>query len=223
MQYELDRTQLTLLAAAFPGGLPPRSPTFCGFTNFLLGLTGESAPGRRDFLWHGGAPRAVPGETDGDGFPDAYDSCATLANSDQLDADADGAGDVCDNCVETPNSRLAQLLAAFTYTGGQRDDDADGYGNACDADFTQGGAVVTAADFNEIKASIGRPVRTSTCGTSATDACARYDLDGAGAVITASDFNRAKAMLGQEIGPRCPDCGSFDVLPCAGPACPAAE
>jgi hypothetical protein len=140
MQHELDRAQRDLLAAAFPGGLPPRSPTFCGLTHFLLGLTGESAPGRRDFLWHGGAPRAVTGETDDDGFPDAYDTCATLANADQLDADADGAGDVCDNCVEAPNARIAQLLAAFTYTGGQRDDDADGYGNACDADFTQGGS-----------------------------------------------------------------------------------
>jgi hypothetical protein len=71
-----------------------------------------------------------------------------------------------------------------------------------------------------MKASIGRPVGASTCGTAGSDACARYDLDGAGAAITASDFNRAKAMVGQQIGPRCPDCGNFDVLPCAGPACP---
>jgi hypothetical protein len=219
LQVELDARERARLAAALAGGLPPRSPAFCRTTNALLGFSGESDPARRDFLWHGATP-PLSVDGDGDGIVELLDSCLTVANSDQLDADADGAGDACDNCVATPNPRIARLAAALTYTGGQRDDDADGYGNACDADFAEDGPIVTGADFNEMKASVGRLVPTQTCGTSGTDACARYDLDGIGRVITASDFNGARAMVGREVGPRCAVCGDFDVLPCNGPACP---
>jgi hypothetical protein len=58
-------------------------------------------------------------DNDGDGVPDGYDNCPTLANPMQTDTDADGRGDACDNCVAIANP-------------GQADFDNDGLGDACD-------------------------------------------------------------------------------------------
>ena len=58
-------------------------------------------------------------DTDLDGFVDALDTCAGIANPDQADADGDGVGDVCENCVSIPNAN-------------QLDSEADGVGDACD-------------------------------------------------------------------------------------------
>jgi hypothetical protein len=216
-QHELDPEQRALLASAFPDGFPPRSPVFCGSTTFLLGLTGESAPGRRDFLWHGAAE-----DTDEDGITDFLDVCPTIADPDQADQDGDGVGDLCDNCVNVANPRVASPPPApFTTTGGQRDDDVDGIGNACDAQVVSLGPVVTSADFNEFKVSVGRRRDAAVCGTSRALACARFDLDGLGAAISAVDFNRAKVSVGRAPGPTCAACGDFLQLACEGPACPA--
>jgi hypothetical protein len=108
----------------------------------------------------------------------------------------------------------------MTLTGGQRDSDADARGDGCDFDYDNAGLVVVAADFNQIKPSIGKLVSASNCGTSAALRCAMFDHDGAGAVITATDFNRAKAQVGSILPPLCPACGDFTRLPCVGPACP---
>lgn len=39
----------------------------------------------------------VPGDTDGDGWPDACDNCVTVPNAGQEDTDGDGLGDACDS------------------------------------------------------------------------------------------------------------------------------
>jgi len=86
--------------AAFPQGLPPRSPVYCVDPQKLIGLTGESSP-RRDFIWHG-AKR--PDDPDADGWPNRIDVCPFTSNTGQEDcctpgsgstSNPDGIGDAC--------------------------------------------------------------------------------------------------------------------------------
>src|SRR6185295_2209473 len=75
-------------------------------------------------------------DTDGDGFPDAADSCPTVPNPDQRDADGDGVGDACD--VEPPPDADGDGVPDATDdcptvpNADQADADADGLGDACD-------------------------------------------------------------------------------------------
>jgi len=175
-------------------------------------------------------PTAVPllgatgtADSDGDGVEDASDNCPTIANGpaqdNQADGDADFVGDACDNCTEIINFP-ATFPAYRTTTGGQLDDDADGYGNECDAKFTPG-PVVTALDTIQYKTAVNKLVIGVNCGTSGTDPCDRFDLDGMAPVITAVDTIVFKAKLSQPVGPKCAACGvDFVNLPCAGDACP---
>lgn len=48
----------------------------------------------------------VLADTDGDGVPNASDNCVSVANQDQLDADADGQGDACDSSRAGPGGDL---------------------------------------------------------------------------------------------------------------------
>lgn len=49
-------------------------------------------------------------DSEGDGTPDACDTCPTVSNPDQADADLDGLGDACDPC---PNDFLNACMADF--------------------------------------------------------------------------------------------------------------
>src|SRR5690349_1716918 len=64
-------------------------------------------------------------DSDGDGFPDLTDNCASAANVDQRDHDGDGRGDACDVCPHLVD------------TG--KDTDGDGVGDACDPRPTDAG------------------------------------------------------------------------------------
>lgn len=58
-------------------------------------------------------------DADGDGIPDAADSCPSVADPLQADADGDGVGDACDVCPSVADAA-------------QVDRDGDGVGDACD-------------------------------------------------------------------------------------------
>lgn len=76
----------------------------------------------------------LPGapDADGDGTPDACDTCPALLDPDQADSDDDGTGDLCDNCPGLANVR-------------QGDIDGDGAGDSCDTD-RDGDAVANETD-----------------------------------------------------------------------------
>jgi hypothetical protein len=167
---------------------------------------------------------------DGDPTPDSADNCPTVFNLFPTDSDADGAGNACDTCPAVANPRVEVPASTRTYVGGQIDDDADGLGNACDFDYDQTGPVILAADFNEMKASVGKLAGAATgCGISGTRRCGIFDHDGIGAPITAADFNRAKASVGSpkpaSCGAACtppfgaPDAVVIGKVVCEGPAC----
>jgi glucose/arabinose dehydrogenase len=167
------------------------------------------------------ASYTLAADADGDGRVGAGDLCPTVPDPAQADGDGDGVGDACDNCPAIPNPRAPTPAPAWlTLTGGQRDANADGRGDACDFDHDGGGITVSATDFNEMKASIGRLVSGSGCGAGGTLACQRFDHDERGLVIGAADFNLTKAAVGSLLPPTCAACGNFYLLPCAGPGCP---
>lgn len=68
---------------------------------------------------------------DGDGVPDARDSCVETANPDQLDSDADGTGDACD--LDDDGDALADEddNCALVANPDQADTDGDGVGDLC--------------------------------------------------------------------------------------------
>jgi len=57
-------------------------------------------------------PASNPGDTDGDGVPDASDDCPTVADPAQSDADGDGLGDACDPCTGGSVLQSAKLKLA---------------------------------------------------------------------------------------------------------------
>ena len=123
------------------------------------------------------------------------------------DTDGDEVCDDVDNCIDVANPRVTSPPAWMTLTGGQRDDDADGYGNECDGKFDTPGSNVGPPDVLEFVASLGKNRETSSCGTSGTDNCARYDLDGGAATnISLPDVNVFIGLLGALPGPRCAGC-----------------
>ncbi|APR83973.1 Cartilage oligomeric matrix protein precursor (COMP) [Minicystis rosea] len=66
-----------------------------------------------------GDPGVPLTDSDGDGIPDACDSCPNIADPADPDSDGDGIGDACDNCPGVPNLK-------------QGDTDGDGVGDECE-------------------------------------------------------------------------------------------
>ncbi|HLE57259.1 MAG TPA: HYR domain-containing protein, partial [Rhodothermia bacterium] len=142
------------LALSLPidSGLPPisdisslRSGTRYRMLITVGDGTTRAARAERRFLYRGERTMRIDfptGDSDGDGFTDASDSCTDSdrdgfgnpgfpantcppdncplrRNSEQVETDGDGVGDMCDNCPETINPM-------------QEDSDRDSEGNACD-------------------------------------------------------------------------------------------
>jgi glucose/arabinose dehydrogenase len=160
-------------------------------------------------------------DPDGDRVDVAEDNCPTVANPDQSDEDGDGVGDACDNCPMIANPRVAPDYLAthpwVTLTGGQRDDDADGFGNRCDARFETMKAIVGTTELFSMRASVGQPVDSMTCGLHHDMRCAAYDLDESDGLIDDADVEAFRERVGKRPGPTCPTCP----LLCEGPACDA--
>ncbi len=217
-----------LLKQEFASGLSPATPyvwrvqvqSRSPFFRFGPWLTLPGNAPRETDLVTGGSP-----DFDADGDADAADNCPTVANPAQTDTDMDGVGQSCDTCALVTNPPESPVAEWMTLVSGQRDDDADGLGNRCDFDYNNLGAVITAGDFNEIKASVAEFTADSDCGLSNALRCAMFDHDETGAVITATDFNLAKAAVATLVPARCgPGCtppfdGTAGKAYCSGPAC----
>jgi hypothetical protein len=218
----VDRADLTALGGLFPNGFPPRTPTLCFDLLSLLAMTGESAPGRRDFLWH-------LSHNDGDPWMHASDNCPTVKNTFQGDTDGDGLGSACDNCRNRPNAE--PIPAGHRGTGRQTDDDLDGVGNVCDADFDQSG-FVNLTDLLMLLDAFGQPTSASSCldeGGFPTGPCARYDLTVEGSVIDVDDLMLAigEGLFGKPIFDQTCEVDDDGTLQCPleceaglGPVCP---
>lgn len=68
-------------------------------------------------------------DTDGDGVPDSSDNCPSVANADQVDADADGLGNACDT-----NSFAPAVLTNADNTSGDEGSEQTNSGSFSDAD-----------------------------------------------------------------------------------------
>jgi hypothetical protein len=117
----------------FPNALPPRSPVFCGGSQKLIGMTAESSPGQRAFIWHG-AERSE--DSDADAWPDLVDICPFFPNPEQDgNSDADLLCDEEDPCKFFTNTLP---LARNVFSGIPEecmcgDFDGDGFHSATDA------------------------------------------------------------------------------------------
>jgi hypothetical protein len=194
-------------------GVP--SPVRVAFDNFSLAAPamqiadpdGDGVPNLADNC--PGAANPTQTNFDGDGRGDACDACETIADA-ASDQDVDGVDDACDTCTNLGNPQLAGAPAANrSFVSHQRDDDADGRGNRCDFNYDQLGAVITAEDFNAMKANVGRLVTATTC--SSGPYCGEFDHDSVGSVITASDFNLTKAAVGKIEATDFPTCAACAV------------
>ncbi len=76
--------------------------------------------------------KALGGDTDKDGVPDAVDNCPFKSNPDQVDDDGDNVGDDCDNCAPASCAALAQHPGVTCTNPSQLDGDNDGAGDTCD-------------------------------------------------------------------------------------------
>jgi hypothetical protein len=136
-----------------------------------------------------GAPDA-----DADGFPDAADSCPSVANADQRDTDGDGAGDLCDD-EPLPDADADGVPDVFddcpeVSNPDQADADGDGTGDACETpevpDLDADG-VADAADNCPTRANAGQADADADGVGDACDGCplvadtAQRDGDGDGA------------------------------------------
>jgi hypothetical protein len=77
-----------------------------------------------------------PGDTDGDGAPDAYDNCPQVPNTDQDDTDGDGQGNACDDDDDGDTLLDTADNCPLVDNPDQTDTDGDGLGDACDVEPT---------------------------------------------------------------------------------------
>jgi hypothetical protein len=82
-------------------------------------------------------------DTDGDGVPDATDSCDTVDNPSQTDTDKDGKGDACDTDDDGDGVLDTKDNCPLAKNADQKDTDKDGKGDVCDTDDDGDGVLDT--------------------------------------------------------------------------------
>jgi hypothetical protein len=79
------------------------------------------------------------GDTDGDGIPNVYDNCPTVANPDQSDLDQDGVGDACDIDMDSDGFPFATDCDDSNPAVNPASPEAcDGLDNDCDGQVDEG-------------------------------------------------------------------------------------
>lgn len=108
-----------------------------------------------------------PGDTDGDGAPDAYDNCPQVPNTDQDDTDGDGQGDACDDDDDDDTITDDNDNCPLIVNPDQTDSDGDGQGDACDNDSDND----TITDAKDNCPSVANADQTDSDGDGEGDAC----------------------------------------------------
>lgn len=137
-----------------------------------LSVMNADGTGAHDLGISGASPAWQPipldaPDADGDGVPDDFDNCPTVANPGQTDVDSDDIGDACDpdndndgvddaadNCPSLPNSNQADV-------------DHDGIGDVCDSDNDNDGI----ADTNDNCRLTANPDRLDSDHDGVGDVC----------------------------------------------------
>ena len=86
--------EITLYVAAIAAGV---------YSNDSTRITGVRGLLKTEISSAGVLYVVQPGDSDGDGIPNAIDNCGGAPNSDQADGDRDGVGNACDNCPQSYN------------------------------------------------------------------------------------------------------------------------